>query len=138
MTVGMATYAERFPKQDLVLVEPQPDDYRMFFTNIFSFASRRELCEYAYKATRRDLLKRYDELAPVFAKHGLRLRREVLDDPARDLWAGVGLRGGRRRDTVEGPIPVTDALAHALSRLETLVAREREAGREPTGAALRH
>jgi hypothetical protein len=129
MTVGMAAYSERFPKRDLVLVEPQPDDYRMFFTNIFSFASRRELCEYAYRATRRDLLKRYDELAPVFGRHGLRLRHDVLADQTRDLWAGVGLRGGRRRDRVEGPLAVTDALDRALTRLEAFVASEREAGR---------
>lgn len=122
MTVGMATYAGRYPKRNLVLFEPQPDDYRMFFTNIFSFASRRELCEYAYRATLRDLLKRYDVLGPVFAKHGIRLRKEVLLDKRRDLWEGVGLLGGTRRDTVDGRLPLTGALDRALSRLEHYVA----------------
>lgn len=124
MTVGMAAYAGRYPKRSLVLFEPQPNDYRMFFTNIFSFASRRELCEYAYRATLRDLLARYDALAPVFAKHGIRLRREVLVDRRRDLWRGVGLRGGTRRDTVDGTLPLTEALDHALSRLEHYVAEQ--------------
>ena len=80
MRVGMAAYAPRYPKQRLVLLEPQPDDYRMFFTNIFSFGSRKELVEYAYNATRRDLLRRYDELAPIFRKRGIVLRKDVLLD----------------------------------------------------------
>jgi len=131
MNVGLKTYAPRFPDQDLVLFEPQPDDYRMFFTNIFSFSSRKELCEYAYRATRRDLVRRYDELAPLFARHGLRLRRDVLTDPTRDVWAGVGLRGGDRRDTVAGTLPVAVALDRALSALEVHLATRAGRGREP-------
>ena len=124
MTVGIAAYAPRYPSRDIVLFEPQPDDYRMFFTNIFSFASRKELCEYAYRATRRDLLRRYDELSPVFARHGVRLRRDVLVDSMRDLWVGVGLDGGSRPDTVAGILPLTTALDRALDSLEALVAIE--------------
>jgi predicted acylesterase/phospholipase RssA len=124
MTVGMAAYAKRFPKASLVLFEPQPDDYRMFFTNIFSFASRKELVEYAYNATRRDLLRRYDELAPVFARHGIRLRRHVLTDDTRTVWDGVGLVGGSRRDNVDGHAGATDLLDRALARLESYVAEQ--------------
>lgn len=129
MTVGMKAYAGRYPRRHLVLFEPQTDDYRMFFTNIFSFASRKELCEYAYRATRRDLLRRYHELAPIFAKHGIRLRREVLQDTRRDLWEGVGLRGGSRRDGVDGKLPATEALDRALTRLESFVAEQVEVAR---------
>ena len=110
MTVGMAAYAERFPNRDLVLFEPQPDDYRMFFTNIFSFGSRKELCEYAYRATRRDLLRRYDELAPVFSRHGIRLRRDVLEDDTLDLWRGVGLGW-----PADGHVDHAGALDYALA-----------------------
>lgn len=129
MQVGLAAYAPRFPNQDLVLIEPQRDDYRMFFTNIFSFASRKAVCEYAYRATRRDLLRRHDELAPVFERHGIRLRREVLADPRRDLWRGVGLDGGPRADRVRGALPLTDALDRTLGEFEAWLAdREMAAG----------
>ena len=117
MTVGMAAYAERFPNRDLVLIEPQPDDYRMFFTNIFSFGSRKELCEYAYRATRRDLLRRYDELAPVFSRHGIRLRRDVLEDDTLDLWRGVGLGW-----PADGHVDHAGALDYALARLGSWIA----------------
>jgi hypothetical protein len=116
MTVGMAAYAPRFPNQDIVLIEPQPSDYRMFFTNIFSFSSRKAVCEYAYLATRRDLLNRYDELAPLLARHGVRLRKDVLMNKSLDLWSGVGLDMGRRRGVAR--LPVIDQLDHALTALE--------------------
>jgi NTE family protein len=132
MTVGIAAYAPRFPQQDIVLVEPKADDYRMFFTNIFSFAQRKEVCEYAYASTRRDLLRRYDELAPVFARHGLRLRREVLEDPTRDLWTGVGLKGGPQPDVIEGALLAVEQLDLALDSLEYWIAEEELATlREP-------
>jgi hypothetical protein len=118
MTVGMAAYAPRFPNRDLVLFAPAPDDYWMFFTNIFSFSSRKRVAEAAYRATRRDLLRRYDELAPVFARHGIRLRHDVLVDDTRDLWAGVGLEGGSRRDRIAGDLPMTKALDRALTSLQ--------------------
>src|SRR4029078_9664826 len=65
LEVGLAAYETRFRGADVVLVEPERDDYRMFFTNIFGFTERRAVCEHAYQATRKNLLARYDELAPV-------------------------------------------------------------------------
>ena len=64
LEIGMATYETKFKDADVVLFEPHSDDYLMFFTNIFSFSERRAVCEHAYDAVRRDLLARYDELAP--------------------------------------------------------------------------
>jgi predicted acylesterase/phospholipase RssA len=131
MRVGMAAYAPRYPNQDLVLFEPRPDDFRMFFTNIFSFASRRAVCEYAYEATRRDLLLRYDELAPIFARHGLILRRDIVADTRRTLWQGVGLAG--RDQDARGPLePAWMArLERALDRLDAWVDRQTLAGDSP-------
>jgi hypothetical protein len=78
-----------------VLFEPATDDYLMFDTNIFSFAERRAVAEHAYHTTRQHLLGQYEALAPIFARHGLVLSREVLEDTGRDLWEGVGLGRGR-------------------------------------------
>ncbi len=99
----------------MVLFEPRRDDALMFFTNIFSFASRKAICEHAYHATRRDLLARYDELSPIFGRHGIRLCREVLEDPARNVWSALD------EDAPTMTTSVTQALDHVLSRLEALV-----------------
>jgi predicted acylesterase/phospholipase RssA len=117
LAVGMKAYEKRYPGADIVLVEPDRDDYENFFTNIFSFSARRAVASRAYDATRRDLLARADRLAPMLARHGIRLRREVLEDSTRDLWAGVGLpEDGARHPTV-GALRRLD---RALDRVEHL------------------
>ncbi|MEA2692816.1 MAG: hypothetical protein QOJ16_2203 [Acidobacteriota bacterium] len=132
LEVGMAAYETRFRGADVVLLEPERHDYTMFFTNIFGFDERIRVCEHAYQATRATLLARFDELAPVLARHGLTLCREVLADSARDLWQSVGApgaTGGRQRrkavrTTGRQPAPgqaVVHRLDDALSRLDRLV-----------------
>ncbi len=112
MQVGMAAYSPRFPDRDVVLFEPRREDSRMFFTYIFSFSARKWICEQAYRATRADLLARYDELSSIFSRHGIRLCRDVLEDPTRTIWEGLDM-GVRPR--------VARSLDRALNRLEILV-----------------
>jgi len=136
LEVGLAAYETRFRGADVVLVEPERDDYRMFFTNIFGFSERKAVCEHAYQATRRSLRERFDELAPALARHGVTLRRDVLEDEGRELWPGVGLPPSGRR---EAPAParpgkpqeVVRRLDHALDRLDRLIAAR--AASEPAG-----
>jgi NTE family protein len=85
MTVGLARYGVTHPQADVLLFEPRADDATTFSTRIFSTSSRRGLCEHAYRRTRADLLERADELAPVLARHGLRLNRARLSDPRHAL-----------------------------------------------------
>ena len=116
LEVGLARYAERYPDADVVLFEPGRDEYDMFFSNVFSFSSRRAIAELAYAATRRDLLRRADELEPVLARHGIRIRREVLARDEHDIWgtatdhrvvtseatAGASRKGDRGADAPRG------------------------------------
>ena len=78
MQVGMAKYGTTYKNADVLLFEPNPDDAEMFFANVFSYANRRRVCEHAYRHTIRELARRESELAPIFARHGISLRREVL------------------------------------------------------------
>jgi predicted acylesterase/phospholipase RssA len=114
LRASVAGYAARWPRTDVVLFEPGPDEYAMSFGDIFSFSARAEVAELAWRATRRDLLRRHDELAPMLARHGVRLRRDVLEDARRDFWTGIGLRPARRL------APVSRRLARALDEVELL------------------
>jgi len=118
LEVGMASYEAKYKTSDVVLFEPHSDDFLMFFTNIFSISERSAVCEHAYKAVRRDLLARYDELAPIFARHGLTLRRDVLEQE-RSLWDGVF--HDRPRKPLATGHPVARRLDDALGRLERLL-----------------
>ncbi len=112
MVVGMAGYRNRYPGADVVLFEPERSEYGLFFSNIFSFASRREICQIGYSATRRDLWRRRAELEPMLKRHGFRLKTELLENPEQDIWKAVGI-------TRKGySAPVTDRLSTVLERLE--------------------
>jgi hypothetical protein len=117
LVAGMSSYQGRFGGADVVLLEPRRDDYRMFFNNIFSFASRKDVCDHAYRATRRDLLRRRSELEPILARHGIRLRTEILE-AERDLWETVGVVEERPKRPCTAVLGDLDRL---LDRLETAV-----------------
>jgi predicted acylesterase/phospholipase RssA len=85
MQVGMESYRHLHPGIDVVLFEPTRDDADMFFANVFSYGSRKRLCEHAYQRTRQDLYRRRHELLPLFARHGIQLNLGVLRDHRRSL-----------------------------------------------------
>ena len=116
LEVGMAAYETRYPGADVLLFEPETDEYQMFFTRIFSFSSRRTVCQVAYAATRRELRRRRATMGPALARHGLRLRDDVLDDDKRDLWSGVGLPGEARAGTSERFTQAVAGLDDAVRR----------------------
>src|SRR6185503_16199518 len=119
LQVGLAAYRERYTDADVVLFEPRRDDYRMFFTNIFTFSSRKAVCEHAYLATRRDLRDRAESLGPVLARHGLHIRHEVLGDHERTVWDGLReRRNGHHAAAIDVPTDTLSRLAATLDRLE--------------------
>ena len=87
MQVGLARYPQQYPNIDQIVFEPNAGDRELFYTNIFSFAARRRISQLAYRNTLADLRKRRDELAPVLARHGIRLRPEVIADRPRSIIA---------------------------------------------------
>jgi predicted acylesterase/phospholipase RssA len=111
LEVGLSRYATHFPGADLVLFEPGRDEYAMFFSNMFSFSSRREVCELAYRHTRRELWTRRRVLEPLLKKHGVTLRLDVLRDETRSVWESAGISTKRRAG-------VTAKLDRALAALE--------------------
>lgn len=115
MRTGMERYRHEYANADVVLFEPSHDDAEMFFTNVFSYRSRRHLCEHAYQHTRADLYRRRDELVPILARHGFELNLAVLRDHRRSLLAN------RRRP---GLAATTSALDASLLDLETWLSKK--------------
>lgn len=113
MRSGLSKYAREYAHADVLLFEPDADDAEMFFTNVFSFASRKRVAEHAYQATRADLRSRRKELAPVLARHGLRLREDVLADRTRTLSTGLR-RAASRTQTASRLNEALDAIDRKL------------------------
>lgn len=121
MVAGISKYAHEYKGADVLLFEPSPDDDDMFFTNMFSYAGRHRLSEHAYHKTREDLLARADDLAPRLARHGIGIRRDVLEDPGRTLRRAMGAldrsRAGLMGRSALSLSDTLDALDRALDRM---------------------
>ncbi len=113
MQVGMAKYEREFPAVGMMLVEPNRNDEKMFFTNIFSYSSRNELVDHAYQSTRSELFARADELEAFLEPYGLGLNRAMLQKE----------RTFHEAMAEEAPYlaPVGNDLARTLDRLERLI-----------------
>ena len=127
MSLGLRAYQTHFPDADVVLIEPPRQDHEFFFSNIFSFASRRATCEHAFHSTRRGLCRREKEIAEILERHGLRLNRDFLHTESWDFWSSVGLPELSESEPPPPAAeePVVEELEDLLRRVERLVERER-------------
>jgi predicted acylesterase/phospholipase RssA len=115
MQTGMARYRHEFPDADVVLFEPRSDDAEMFFANVFNYSERKHLAEHAYQRTRVELRRRYAELQPIFARHGITIDKAVLADKTRTLLPPA---------TKSRRVSSAGRLDNALDRLEALFRAE--------------
>lgn len=129
LELGLARYARDYPHTELLLIEPDPQDAHLFFTNPLSYAQRRWLAEHAYQSTRAQLRARAGGLAPRLARLGLRLDQAALEDPGRRLVEDLSQP---RREALG---PALGRLNATLDRLETRLATRRAA--PPDAAAGR-
>ncbi|GAB4170204.1 MAG: patatin-like phospholipase family protein [Wenzhouxiangellaceae bacterium] len=113
MQIGIGKYASQFPGSSILLVEPNRNDERMFFTNMFSYSSRRELAEHAFQVTRAELLERADALEAFLAPYGMAPDRKALSRPCT-------LEESLQR---EPPFlaPISNNLARSLERLDQVL-----------------
>ncbi|QDL53417.1 patatin-like phospholipase family protein [Rhodoferax aquaticus] len=115
MELGMKHYAHAYPNTDIVLIEPDHRDPELYLANTFSYAQRRQLAEHAYQQTRSLLRSRKTGLSKTFARHGITLNHEVLDDPKRQLCAPLKhtTRIGKAIATLQEVMDdLSDAVAH--------------------------
>ncbi|MBM3391983.1 MAG: patatin family protein [Betaproteobacteria bacterium] len=126
MLVGLSKYKTDYRNADVVLFEPNSDDAEMFFTNMFSYSSRRHLCEHAYQKTRTELYRRRHELGPILARHGIRIRLDLLKEKRSLIHHDVGGRA-EPEDTL---LAASHRLGDALDELKDLLKRRQDRARK--------
>ncbi|KZZ34798.1 patatin-like phospholipase family protein, partial [Oleiphilus sp. HI0117] len=89
LTSGLKNISRDFPGKDVLSFEPPRHDANLFFSSVFSFNSRKMMCESAYQLTRANLRNRIDELEKVLAPAGVRVRKDILFDEQRTLSTGL-------------------------------------------------
>ena len=120
MQVGIERYATDYRHANVVLFQPNKHDAEMFFTNIFSYSSRRRLAEHAYQKTRQELFQRRHELGPILARHGITLDLTAARDPDREL-----VRGVKKAARPHGAMAIAAWLTDTLDDLERFIAHRR-------------
>lgn len=85
LETGLASYQVSHPGVDILLFQPSENDAELFFTNMFSYNNRRRTCEQAYQNTRLMLWQQRHELGAKLARHGMRLKLNVLQDTSLSL-----------------------------------------------------
>lgn len=120
----------RRPDVDVILIQPDAHDFKMFYNPIMRYATRVELAVHGFASAARTLASDYRRHHDILARHGLRTR---LDNIAETLEAieAVGPRSRGAAAILEGvarqyredrhPKGVLKPLGHALHDLEISV-----------------
>jgi hypothetical protein len=84
---GLERYRAEHPEVDILLLEPDPEDLRMFRYNILRYGARRVVAELGYRATLQAFRRRRPAYTRMLARHGIGLRdpRAIPDSPGRNV-----------------------------------------------------
>jgi len=89
LSSGLRHVKKEYPGKEVLLFEPSSSDADIFFSSVFSFKARKDMCERAYQITRMNLRERADELSRLLAPSGIRIRHDILNDEHRTLSTGL-------------------------------------------------
>jgi NTE family protein len=73
--LSLENYKRNYPNVDIIIIEPRPNDYRMFFHSIMDYEARIPIARHGYKTTMSALSHHFDEYAAKCARHGITFRR---------------------------------------------------------------
>jgi len=96
------------PEVDIILIEPQPTDRRMFYGNIMHYQARLEVARHGFESVTLDLAEDYPSYKETLARHGVPItRRLVIEELAEIRDSGFDPAVIRR---------VLEARTHACAR----------------------
>jgi predicted acylesterase/phospholipase RssA len=80
------------PEVDILLIEPRPDDEKMFFHEIMSYSARLMVLQHGYESVSTGLYDTWGYLRRILPRHGVHITRRVLDRKPAEV--PVALSGG--------------------------------------------
>ena len=66
------------PDVDIILIEPRPDDYKMFFYNIMRYSARLTVARHGFESVTMDLAEDYAQYKQILARHGVPMSRRLV------------------------------------------------------------
>ena len=89
LTDHLRSLRERYSDVDFILIEPRPDDEKMFFHEVMSFSAQLIVLQHGYETVVQGLNRTWPYLERILPKHGIEITRHVL---AREAGRGAGVR----------------------------------------------
>ncbi len=71
---------DRHPDVDILLIEPRPDDEKMFFHELMSYSARMMVLQHGYESVSHGLQDTWGYLRKILPRHGIHITRRVVDD----------------------------------------------------------
>ena len=69
------------PGVDIILIEPRPDDYQMFFHNVLRYSARLLIAHHGFESVTVDLTAEYQRYKTILERHGIHIsRRRVIKE----------------------------------------------------------
>lgn len=117
------------PQVDIILIEPKPNDYQMFFINVMHYSARMLIAQHGFESVTYDLARDYQYYKDVLARHGVRIsRRLVIEELAEIAQSNhdpkvirrvlESSRAGCKQRDQDNPVC---QLSKLLSELETIL-----------------
>lgn len=77
------------PEVDIILIEPSPEDYQMFFYNIMRYSARLTVARHGFESATLDLAMDYPYYKSILSRHGIPIsRRLVIEELAEIVNSG--------------------------------------------------
>jgi len=73
------------PQVDIILIEPQQNDYQMTYDNIMRYSTRLHIAHHGFETVTYDLAKDYALYKEVLSRHGIRVSRRLLIEELNEI-----------------------------------------------------
>ncbi|MEA2645800.1 MAG: hypothetical protein QOE92_883 [Chloroflexota bacterium] len=136
----------KHPEVDFILIEPRPDDEKMFFHELLSFSAQLIVMQHGYETVSKGIYESWPYLARILPKHGIEITRRVIDRkplqvPVNELERSGNILGRLfqtvldRRTTATGETP--DISARIAARAGGRAATAARTAEKPARKAAR-
>jgi NTE family protein len=75
------------PEVDIILIEPDPKDAQMSFSNIMRYSTRLTVAQHGYETVTLKLAESYHDYAQLLSRHGIVLNPRLLDEQLAEIQA---------------------------------------------------
>jgi len=122
----------KYPHVDIILIEPRPDDQKMFGYDLMDYASRLRVINHGFESVTVGLSENFAYFQRILARHAIEISPRLVQDELEDIRAAnyapdalrrVFARSDERREATPSLTGVMDRLEASLHRLGAVLAR---------------